>query len=33
MNTTVLITLGIIFFGSVGMIWLARFLNKRDRNE
>ena len=30
MNTTALITLLTIFFGFLGMFWLARFLNKRD---
>ena len=33
MNTTALITLFAIFFGCMGMLWLARFLNKRDRDK
>ena len=33
MNTTAFITLTVVFLGCVGMLWLARFLNKRDRNK
>lgn len=33
MNTTALIALGIIFFGALGMLWLARYLNERDQNK
>ena len=33
MNTTALITLLTIFFGFLGMLWLARVLNKRDGNK
>ena len=33
MNTTGLITVIITVIVALGMLWLARFLNRRDRNK